>query len=157
MIKKHFHIKIIRIDTCTSKHTHVFNFTFHVFLIHAIDFVNHLVFAKARRRVREVIFIRKSCYICRNGRTVITHCFTGNVKVKFKMSTGIKMIESKVRRLKWFHFHSPFTLFVLNMLLNVSVILIYQWVQPWWLMYECKFLLCYGSGYVRPLLDITYV
>lgn len=104
MIKKYFHIKIIRIDTCTSKHTYVFNFTFHVFLIHAIDFVNHLVFAKARRRVREVIFIRKSCYICRNGRTVITHCFTGNVKVKFKMSTGIKMIESKVRSLNDFTF-----------------------------------------------------
>lgn len=104
MIKKYFYIKIIRIDTCTSKHTYVFNFTFHVFLIHAIDFVNHLVFAKARRRVREVIFIRKSCYICRNGRTVITHCFTGNVKVKFKMSTGIKMIESKVRSLNDFTF-----------------------------------------------------
>lgn len=97
MIKKYFYIKIIRIDTCTSKHTYVFNFTFHVFLIHAIDFVNHLVFAKARRRVREVIFIRKSCYICRNGRTVITHCFTGNVKVKFlKWALGLKWLSRKL-------------------------------------------------------------
>lgn len=104
MIKKYFYIKIIRIDICISKYIYVFNFIFYVFLIYVIDFVNYFVFVKVRRRVREVIFIRKSCYICCNGWIVIIYCFIGNVKVKFKMSIGIKMIELKVEDLNDFIF-----------------------------------------------------